>query len=517
MRFSFTANSIERLKSKTTSNMSDVGPPAKRTRLSIRNQGGTGQNGSNSTPRQSRYMLRSNGQPIENVALPEPKRKRRPRIEKLMDLNADCLMVIFQEMDPKTLSKVADTCDRLRNLAKYHFQLKHTDFDFESFGDALRFATDRLDDAELFFRHFGDQIVSLKINSSTFVPFNNISNEILLLIKRYCYQLKELKLDEFDLGSETTDIIGPLFNLLENLTLYDCSFIDCNLGPTENLKRLTLDGADCDLWSDILWQHYPKLESIRFVHARFLNNDAIVQFVNMNPTLKRVSFNDCYLISSSVFKAIGKLEQLEEFEYIYGGFSAELSYENDLNYLSSLRNLKVLKFDSFAPYSPHRLIEKFVINGIAIEHLMLRCNATGDDELFNNIAKVNTLKVLHLFDANLNEQHILNIVKSLKHLETLNIRSQKILTRYGITTVIQEAIRLTRLDIDVENFVLNLPTYLDILAIVQKREQITKLELTVYGTSEQLTVPNEVAKGKNEKWLCVKHESGHKNLFDQLV
>ncbi|XP_055325939.1 uncharacterized protein LOC129579788 isoform X1 [Sitodiplosis mosellana] len=488
--------------------MSDVGPPpAKRTRPS--NAADTEIYGSNVTvsARQTRYMLRSfkKEQMNENIVLPEPKRKRKPRIEKLMELSADCLLTIFMEMDPKTLSNFADTCDRLRNLAKYHFRLKYSQcFDFESFGNTGRVATDRLEEAEQFLRIFGDQIVTLEMSTAVFIPFLGISNGLLQLIKQYCYHLKSLELREFDITNDSADIIRPLFNCVENLTLFDCLIVDCNPGPMENLKRLVLDGSICELWSDVLWKNFPKLEDVTFIQVAYLSNDSIVQFLKMNPSLKRLSFTECYNITSTIFKAVSKLEYLQEFEYTNGGFNTAHAMQNDLLHLSSLQNLKVLKLDLYNVISPCRLIEKLITNGVAIEHLRLM-NGVGDDTIFEKIAQINTLKVLRLTDIDeLNENHILSFAKNLKQLETLDIKGRTIFTRYGITEIVRKANRLTHLIIDLPEFILTLPIYLDLLDIIQKREQIIKLELTVFGKNEQIIVPDEVTKGDNEKWISVK-------------
>lgn len=504
--------------------MSDVGPPpAKRSRIEANlvengtNKMVSSQNSAATSTRQTRYMLRSkyNSEQMEHIELPEPKRKSRGRIEKLMDLSGDCLLLIFKEMDPKTLSHVADTCDRLRDLAKYHFRVKYSHFDFESFDNAGRYGTDRLEDAEKLFRIFGDQIVSLTINRYVFIQSRTISNDILRFVKRYCYQLKTLKLYNFHMRNISAYIIGPLLNRIEDLAIFNGEMIDCNPGPMINLKQLQIDDTNCDSWSDVLWKNFPKLEDVTIKYSDYLNNDSIIQFINMNPLLKRLSITACYNTTSTFFKAIGKLEHLQEFEYKYGGNYSEYAYQSDLMHLSNLKNLKKLKLDCLRLVSPFRLIEKFIENGITLSHLTLM-SGVFKENLYNNIAKMTTLKVLKVIDAgHLDEIHILSLAKNLKQLETLHIvDTQTKLSQHGITTLVREASQLKKLELEIREFILTQPIYFEILGIIQKREEINKLELTICGNREQLTVPDEVAKGNNEKWLIVKREPKRYSFLD---
>lgn len=480
--------------------------PAKRTRQM---EPSTEGNSPVATPRQTRYMLRSikNGVLNGNVELPEPKRKRRLQIRKIMELNADCLLAVATSMDAKTLSNFADTCDRLRSLAKYHFRLKYGQrFDFESFSDVGRVATDRLEDAEKFLRIFGDQIVSLKITTAVFIPYRHISTELLRFIKQYCCHLKTLELLEFDMLHDSSDITS-LFNCIEDLTLYDCRIADCNPGPMVNLKRLVLDGTICELWGDILWKHFPKLEDATLTLAQNLNNDSIVQFISWNPFLKRLSISQCYTVTSTIFKAVSKLGSLREFEYMFGGNPDFIDdvLQTHLNHLSPLKNLKVLKLDFKYLDSSNNFLETFITNDIGIEHLKL-VRGFGDENLFENIAKLKKLKVLELIEIGyLNEKHILNFAKNLKQLEKLSINGHIILTQRDITMIIREAKQLNQLEIDLPQFILTLPIYLELLDIIQKREGDNKLELTVCGNNERVTVPDEVAKGKNEKWIVLEN------------
>lgn len=490
--------------------MSDLEPPpAKRTRQSIRNSTNSKETVSNSAstfPSQTRYMLRSrtgHSQQNEYVALPEPKRKRKPRIVKLMDMNADCLLAIFKEMDPKTLAYVADTSEWFRNLAQYHFRLKYSRFDFDTFGNFEGTGTERLEDAEKFFRNFGGQIVSLKINCAYFIQFRNTSDELLRLINQHCYFLKTLELFEFTLTNNSAKIMEPIFNSIENLTLHVCTITDFNLCSMVNLKCLILNGNTCYLWSDTLWKHFPKLEEIQLKSLTFLSDDTIVQFVTLNPNLKRIIISDCYSTTTSIFKAIGKLEHLQEFKYAYGDHYTEQSFQSDLRHLVLLKNIKILKLD-FYYSSPSSFIENLITSSVAIEHLVL-INGIGNDSLFENIAKMNTLKALELFDiVGLKENHILYFAKNLKQLEMLTIKGEITLTRQGIKTIVREAKQLTCLKIELPEFTLTLPIYLEILDIMQKREESVVLNVTIFGYKEQMAVPDEVAKGKNEKWLCVK-------------
>lgn len=150
--------------------MSDIdGPPNKRLRF---------ERSSKSTQiahKQTRYLLRSRAKVgeivIEDIKLTEPQRHQK-RIGQIMQLNDDCLLALFERMDPNTLCNVAETCLRLNELARYHFRIKYSNFDSASL---ISEGVVVYDMATKLFRNFGNLITSLNLVCNLFHRTENIS------------------------------------------------------------------------------------------------------------------------------------------------------------------------------------------------------------------------------------------------------------------------------------------------------------------------------------------------------
>lgn len=480
--------------------MSDVGPPpTKRARYALRVI----------QPRQTRYLLRSRveneGIVIESPAWPEPKRKRRLRIAKLMDLNNDCLLEILRHTDVKTMCHVADTCDRFQGLARYHFRIKYSQFNFASFIDGptpLRAVSHLL-------QNFGDLITSLSMTGNIFPQSKNHSNFLLDLVNRNNCPLKELTLEDFNLLNGSSKALKSILKPIENLTLDSCSLKTLNgLGIMQELKKLKIRNVDC-IWSDILTGKFAKLEQLELENLDDLMTETLVPFIYFNQSLKRLSIIKCDQVSSTVFGVVGKLDQLEEFEFQPNEFIPELAFQNDMVFLSSLKQLKTFKLNCLnSPVS--KLLADFFEHRIAIEHLEL-ANGPMDDATFKNIKNLKTVKILKLNEmTELVPDQILGFGKELKQLEQFHVKTRANITQYSIKRMLAEANQLSCLKIDAPNFTVNQNTYQEMLHIIQKREKFVKLELTIYGDNQQLAVPGE----QNDKRFIVKQlNRQHNHIF----
>lgn len=114
----------------------------------------------------------------------------------------------------------------------------------------------------------------------------------------------------------------------------------------------------------------------------------------------------------------------------------------------------------------------------------------------------------------LTEMHILSFVKELELLETLHINTQAKINRSGLKAIVRDGKRLSCLKIDSPSLTLDVNTYQDMLVTLQKRDKNIKLDLTIYGNGHQLSVPDAISKGTNEKWFSVKElNRSHNHIF----
>lgn len=491
--------------------MSDTdSPPAKRMRRSARCAAAVPSTSSN-TPSQSRYVLRSNSKPedlvTKDIRFLEYRRKRpKYRLQKLMHLNDDCLLTIFEQMDPNTLSHVAETCGRLKDLTRYQFRIKHTTF---STALLVEHGPPNIAMMKKILVNFGDLIKSLQLFCSLFGETPKTSYDLLKLVKRYCTNLKTLTLEDFD-TNQNMEKLKSMFQPIETLVLDNCVLNMYDLGAS-NLKALKIHGGGCLI--HIIDRNFAKLEQVEFEDVDYFRDSLVMRFINQNPTIKRLSIVGCDMISTKIFAAISqlKLEELEFHQY-YRRRPDEL-FNTDLMQLASMATLKVLKLNC-TKITVSCLLEGFVKNKIAIEHLEL-VNGVIDEATHKNIIKLKTIKTLRLNEmADLSNHHILIFVKELKLLENLHIKTVIKINQSTLRLMVRDG-NLKNLKID-SPLILDIDTYNVMLATIQKLN--TRLDLTIYGNGNQLSVPGSIANGPNEKWFTVKELNRNNNqIFSHPV
>lgn len=469
-------------------------PPAKRMRYNLRSATET----MKSPPHA--YMLRSTHKIDDNVhnSIELPRKCRKPT---LLSINPDCLLKIFEYMNPIDLSAMAETCSTLNNYAKYHFRLKYKHFDFASIFDGDLLSVNM---AKSLFRIFGEQIHSLKISCDLFKHERDVSTELLLLTAKYCRHIvKKLTLDGFDFAPDTMrHRVKTLFNSVETLILENCCMCGIYLSNMKNLKVLKLDTVD-SVQSHFLLVKFDKLEMVELKNLDICPQ-WLQDFVNSGPNIKHLSIVQCSKLSTSIFGSVKHLANLEEFEFQR---NRTTGLDSDLMYLLALEKLKILKLN--CNQNPIlQLIDGFRENNIALEHLEL-AHGQLDAATMEAIVKLKTIKVLKLNDMlGFAECSTLPIAKELDLLEELHIKTGANISQFRFKEIVREAKRLVCLKIDAPGFDIRHDTFLAILTAVQKRTDQNHLAVTIYGDKNQTCIPEVVLKGANEKWLKI-------NKFDR--
>lgn len=476
-------------------------PPSKRSRLSLVTE--TDASESDDSSSDTTVCAASFFQNRKRHVLEEVKRKPE---RKLLDLDNSSLLDIITKMDLNTLINVAETCTRLQLLAKYVFRMKYEHFDFSDLAKVFPARVVHVEKAEKLFRIFGENIKSLSIMDIWLEE--NTSSQITSLVQQYCTSLKTLKLDGFNIRFNSLPHIQLLFGSIENLSLYNCSLKNCSPGNMKNLKMLELNCVDCDLWADFLWKNFEKLEDVKFIELYCFSNEALVQFINLNISLKRLSLLMCST-TPAVFRAIGKLSKLEKFECEFENLMHEDFVDNlqpDVDHLSSLKALKQLKLGGI-DCSLEGLLKQMIANEVPIEHFELSDRGYSRNT-HEQLIKMKTIKVLKLVDIdNITRDDVLDITKNLTQLEQLRIKAKMCLNEMVLREMVRSGKSLKRLEIGTPNFILGFNKYQEILNIVKRREQNNKVEMEFFGSGHKVLVPTKIAKGPNEKWLSIKWQN----------
>ncbi|XP_055313515.1 uncharacterized protein LOC129574903 [Sitodiplosis mosellana] len=449
-----------------------------------------------SSAKQTRYMLRSNTRSglaiAEHNESTDGKRKRKGPL-RLMDLNDDCLLAVFGNMNVIELSDVAETCKRTQELVQYTFRLKH-----HHRLDLISLAGHNLKLALRLLRNFGGHASSLNMTRNVLFSHKQeaASRKLLSLIAKYCRPntLTELSLSRFIITPASMKDLKELFGSLEILKLENTTIKDCDLSPfKDNLKVLKLKDSDfCDST------------------YRFPVYKPLITFVNTTTALQVLSICSSTRLTQSrtrVYQAISELKDLEELELnerSLGG--CEKTFQRICTYLFALNNLKVLKINCHG-YSVQQLVEGLAANNIAIEHLSVTCVKFGD--IFDDaiaIGKLKTIKVLKLLNARMViDAHLLIIVNDLKLLSELVVTGwiSVNVTQQGIVEMLREADRLSCLKINTCHFQFNIGTYDEMLAIIKNRPEHIKLQL-IFGHWSREPFDPEGNLRSNDKLLSVK-------------
>lgn len=451
--------------------------------------------------------VRTEDPTVENV---EPVNEQKPEqgniINNLMDLNDNCLLHILGFLNSDDLTQIAIVCKHLYRLARFYFGLIYKRFSFSSLSGH---GTVPMDVVRRIFRIFGDQMISMSLMNTHFDDRRSILQEFAAAERLNCFKnLKELSLNGFEISNDA--LPDTLFQRIEALELAN-GWIGWRSKQLANLKRLKLFKMR-SAFGDAF--NAPFLEELLLESNNTFLIDDFKAFLSAHPGIKKLSIVNSKQLAADVFSAIGELKNLNELEFQqliqHSSLRGELFQEN-LNHLSPLSKLKTLKFNC-VENSVSNLLEKFVANGINLEHLEL-ANGPLDERKFECIVQLKMLKVLKLNQMKgLDYTNILGFAKNLKMLNEFHIKTDAHITPSTILKMIHEANMLSTLKVDCQNFLLDLPTYLDILTRIQKRDGGIKLNFTIYGNGAQLLVPTNVTNGSNENWLCVKEldRSQHK-------
>lgn len=497
--------------------MSDYQPPSKKTGYNLRSR----------PNREHGYFLRSKarvGQIVTNNEANEHtiKRKVIRKVQfNLIQLNADCLLKIFEYLNVIELAKIADTNISLRQLAKYQFYLKYGSLNFDNL-KMNRSIT--LQEVTKIFRNFGNSISSLELSIHSFVIGSD--QQILSLIGKYCKPstLKKLVLTEIRIPNREMKKLGPLFGELEHLSLIKCD-CDIQFNPIDGytrLKTLELNLHFTDHFMNRI--NFPQLEYFYLYQCDWvssLQRSNFLGFVLNHPNLKTLSIRNGYT-KMHILEAIGKnMKKLEHFTYdchIQDMLSSKQNFEAALQPLGSMKSLKTLALHCHC--SPiENLFESFIANNIEIESLHLKDIRLSEDTV-QNLKKLKTIKILKFQKIrSQNVDTFISIAKDLPYLNEFHLElDDSTIPIIALKTLLSRANELTILKIDSFNPNNNIDAqlYLDMVDIVKKRSNSKRLEIVLYVLTSPVNVPQNIL-DENREWINILIiNSNDETLFIEL-
>lgn len=419
----------------------------------------------------------------------------------LNKLDDDCIREIFRFFKAIDLCIAAQVCTRFNRHANDMFSAKYKELDmYDAFDKMLS-----KNETEALLRNFGALIHSLVASSGRVAS----TNQFLIKVNNYCAHLKVLNLSGFRIFGVLYKKLRPLFAALEKLTLKDCKLSDnmkALFGVCGKLKSLDL--TDCNMSNGkCIKQTFPALEEVSFVRTDGLKNHALNTFIASNTTVKKLKIDDnSNPLSTEIFHLIGvhlaELTDLEIGEIEFNDSTEETHFLRDVQFLSHLKSLKVLKIN-LQSYSMFSLVSSLAANDSSIEHLELH-ESSVDGKAIEKIAQLKQIKILKVSQIDLTDEHLILLAKGLPQLHQLHLyEASDEVSTIGIKKMISHAKRLSMLKIaSMDNIEIDVDDYKAMLKHVQNRPEKLKLSIEITGHGGKVDVPEEILR-ENREWLHI--------------
>lgn len=363
----------------------------------------------------------------------------------ILDLNDDCLMEIFQNLNTLDLCAVKDTCRRFQNLSEYHFKTVYNRkiFSFRVNDRYKKMVSEN--EEQKILRHFGTHINKLIINASDFDV--NAERVLDILGQNPVQNLKDFEIENLLLDENALDVCKGLLSNLERLSIDFCygdesEFYKCvsYCGALKELQVLNLNSFE--IRGKFLITKFQRLESLILREIKCFNTRYIDTFFKQNTNLKRIRLIRCNFTNDDTFKMIAdNLTNIEEIciqlRYISDAF------EDNLSCLLKLNNLKRLEFNC-----GQKNITSFV-NFLAgkniIEHFSISDTALTK-ELCEALSQLKSLKILKLISMRETDKNFVNILSEhLQYLEELYIVDSNAFAVKNVKELIENAANMKRI------------------------------------------------------------------------
>uniref|UniRef100_A0A8D8ESK6 F-box/LRR-repeat protein 2 n=2 Tax=Culex pipiens TaxID=7175 RepID=A0A8D8ESK6_CULPI len=374
----------------------------------------------------------------------------------ILQLNDDCLMTIFSEVDLLDLLALKKTCTRFEGVC-CDLLKRHKKLDLDNVCPKKTYLT--MLDAKNILMELGPFAEHLIITRDTFAK---PGVRILYLIPKHCSNLKELDIHDFTLKPNALKALEGVFKTLESLRLVNCGIADSierSLGQAKNLQRLDLS-QNSEITGKCLKAvrnlKYLNLESCQNIQGKpfstFSERNKTLEFLNINccsrltteavkslvtnqlelqhlicnnlydnvepatmamiaklPKLTKVQFKiNNFASIDHILQAFAESNQLEHLDLSDGIFTSV-----DYNLLCSLTALRELKLNYKLDFSDEHLA-KLCTKGNFVELHIAGCTNVSDKQLIEFIRKNPALKELDVSYCQITEGLVFSAIDILK-------------------------------------------------------------------------------------------------------
>uniref|UniRef100_A0A1Q3F0E4 Putative leucine-rich repeat protein n=1 Tax=Culex tarsalis TaxID=7177 RepID=A0A1Q3F0E4_CULTA len=374
----------------------------------------------------------------------------------ILQLNDDCLMTIFSEVELLDLLALKKTCTRFEGVC-CDLLKRQKKLDLDNVCPKKTYLT--MLDAKNILIELGPFAEHLIITRDTFA---RPGVRILYLIPKHCSNLKQLDIHDFTLKPNSLKTLEGVFKTLESLRLVNCGIadnIERSLAQAKNLRRLDLSQN-----SEITGKCLKVVKNLKYLNLESCQNiqgKPFITFSERNKTLEFLNINCCSRLTNEAVKAlaanfpdlqhlicnnlydnvepasmamIAKLPKLTKVQFKINNFASidnilqaftesnQLEHLDlsdgiftsvDYNLLCSLTNLRELKLNYKLDFSDEHLA-KLCTKGNFLELHIAGCTNVSDRQLIEFIRKNPALKELDVSYCQITEFLVFSAIDILK-------------------------------------------------------------------------------------------------------
>lgn len=229
----------------------------------------------------------------------------------ILDLNDDCLLEVFEFLDPYDLTAIADVCTKFRQNAVRSARLK---CEHKYIGLCINspvYCYSKL-------RNFGAFAKMVYVDGFDCGKESRAKYQkcFIELLNQYCTGTSiNLTIWKFYFTDEIALLMQPSLARIRKLLLIDCVLgesIMKNLSlQSPELRELTFECCgivtECVMPSEYLRTKFQKLESISYQYDEFVDNIIIIgEILKQNQQLKQIEMDWCAKIDDDIFQSIVK-------------------------------------------------------------------------------------------------------------------------------------------------------------------------------------------------------------------
>lgn len=428
-------------------------------------------------------------------------------------LNDDCLREVFLRLKLLDLCKAAEVSVRFNQLAKQTFaaKFKHLNLSVETLEVTFFFNDELLLQLpKILLSNFGSLIQSLRVDGSITgaIFFPERSYNFLHMIGQYCTSnLNELELEYFEMKRNFPDELFQIFAKLQRLSLKYCKFSNnvknfkSLLSTCNELKMMIIYSCRCD-W-ECITRKFPNLEDIYLNENHGFNISNLSNFIVLNPTITKLSFNDGDIEASEVFRLISQnLPNLTELDLDCVDCA---EFQDKIRCLGQLRSLNMLSMD-FKSNRIAPLMASLVMNKVPIQSMRL-CDGKVDVETIDLISQLKQIKNLDFVKViDMVSENLIELAKQLPQIERFILFDTPIkITTTTLKKMIAYACNLSQLYLKETELIgaIDIDDYKTMLKSVQNRTKFVDIWLLHCSHVSQIIVPSEVL-NENQDFIGIK-------------